>query len=261
MSLPLIALLLAAALMILPPHPRRRLLLGSTPRRPAIPATLACAVLCLILATTTSPAPAIVGTAAAVLVAARHRAALQRRRRRREGEAMTAALETVVGELRVGSHPLQAFGVAATEASGSVGAALRLITARVGLGADIASGLRVVAAESAVPFYWDRIAICWQLASVHGLAMVTLMRAAQRDIVERQRFGSRVEASLAGARMTAVILAGLPGLGILFGELVGASPIGFLFGDGAGGWLMVTGAGLIAAGVLWSDRIVNRLAS
>ncbi len=174
---------------------------------------------------------------------------------------MIAALDTVAGELRVGAHPLQAFGTASAESSGAVGSALSTITARVGLGADIATGLQEVVADSAVPCYWERIAICWRLASDHGLAMATLMRTAQRDIVDRQRFSSRVDASLAGARATAAILAGLPLLGIFLGELLGAHPVRFLMGHGTGGWLLVIGAGLLAAGVLWADRIVDRLAT
>ena len=60
--------------------------------------------------------------------------------------------------------------------------------------------------------------MCWQLAQTHGLAIATLMQAAQRDIVERERFHGRVEAGMAGARATAAILAGLPLLGVLLGE-------------------------------------------
>lgn len=260
MTLSVAALFLAAALLVIPPHPRRRLLLGPARNIPAVPVAVAGTALGLILALTTSPPLTVAAMSVVALAASRRRASLRRRQRRQEGEAMTVVLETVVGELRVGAHPLQAFGIAAVEVSGSVGAALRAITARVELGADIDYGLTAVAAESAVPFYWDRIAVCWRLASDHGLAMATLMRAAQRDIADRQRFSSRVDASLAGARATAAILAGLPVMGILLGELVGARPVVFLLGGGLGGWMLMIGTGLIAAGVLWADRIVNRLA-
>ena len=154
---------------------------------------------------------------------------------------------------------MHAFGIAASESSGTVGAALHTVTARAGLGADVAAGLRGVADQSTVPFYWERIAVCWRLASDHGLAMSTLMRAAQRDIVDRQRFSGQVHAGLAGARATAAILAGLPALGILLGQLIGAHPVRFLLGGGVGSWLLLIGAGLTWAGVAWSDRIVDRL--
>lgn len=89
--------------------------------------------------------------------------------------------------------------------------------------------------------------------------MAALIRTAQRDIVERQRFTARVEAGLAGARATAAILAGLPLLGVFLGELVGAHPVGFLLGGGVGGWLLVVGTTLVCVGLVWADRITDRL--
>ena len=172
---------------------------------------------------------------------------------------MAAALEVVVGELRVGAHPLRAFTIAADESAGGVGESLRKVATRAQLGADVAAGLRSAAGSSSVPAYWDRLAVCWQLAAEHGLAMSTLMTTAHRDIVGRQRFANGVQAGLAGARATAAILAGLPILGVALGELIGARPIRFLLGGGTGGWLLVAGVGLVGMGVTWSDHIVDRL--
>lgn len=259
-TLPLVAILLAAALLTVPSPTRLRRFASPTLRFKVVPAALPLAALILLLAIATTPGLAIVVTGAVVMMAARRRRTRRARVRQGQADEMTAALETVVGELRVGAHPLRAFGIAASEAGGAVGAALGTVTARVSLGADVAAGLRSVAAESAVPLYWDRIAVCWRLAADHGLAMATLMRAAQRDIVDRQRFSSRVDAGLAGARATAAILAGLPLLGILLGQFIGARPLAFLLGDGVGGWLLLVGAALNAAGVAWADRIVDRLA-
>ena len=98
--------------------------------------------------------------------------------------------------------------------------------------------------------------MCWQLAHDHGLAIATVMQTAQHDIAERRRFGSRVEAGLAGARATAAILAGLPLLGLLLGQALGADPVAFLLSGGAGGWLLLIGSALICAGLLWSDTII-----
>ena len=101
--------------------------------------------------------------------------------------------------------------------------------------------------------------MCWQLAQDHGLAIATLMQAAQRDIVERERFAARVDAGMAGARTTAAMLAGLPLLGIGLGQLIGAEPVRFLLSGGSGGWLLVIGVALACAGLLWSDRITARV--
>lgn len=215
----------------------------------------------LVGVTALPPAAVSVIAVSAVMVQWRRSRRAAARGRRAEGRAMAAALEVLVGELRVGAHPAGAFGVAAAESGGTVGRALGTVAIRARLGADVVAGLRSVAAASAVPAYWDRLAVYWQLAARHGLPISTLMRAAHSDIVDRQRFDDRVQAGLAGARATAAILAGLPVLGVLLGHLLGAHPIRFLLGGGLGGWLLVGGVGLVCAGIAWADRIIDRVAS
>jgi tight adherence protein B len=202
----------------------------------------------------------LAGAVAGATVARRYRRRRRSRKGLDEGRALEAGLEVLVGELRVGAHPVHAFGVAAEETGGAVSVALRSVAARAQLGADVAGGLRAAAQWSTLPGHWERLAVCWQLASDHGLAVATLMRAAQRDITERQRFSARVGSSLAGARATAAILAGLPLLGLLLGQLIGARPVGFLLVGHAGGCFLVTGVALLCGGLLWSDRISDRVA-
>ena len=232
---------------------------GGSPPVGAVSRLTACviAAAAVLLPLTTVLAVAVVGATAS----------LRYRRRRRirnavdEGRTLETALDVLVGELRVGSHPVRAFCVAADETVGAVAVSLRAVAARARLGADVAAGLRAAARSSALPAHWDRLAVCWQLASDHGLAIATLMRAAQRDITERQRFSARVSSGMAGARATAAILAGLPVLGVLLGQLIGARPLSFLLSGHAGGWLFVVGSTLACGGLLWSDRITDRLGS
>jgi tight adherence protein B len=180
-------------------------------------------------------------------------------RRAAESEALQGALEVLVGELRVGAHPVAAFSDAATEVDGVVAASLRAVAARARLGADVAAGLRSVATSSSLPTHWERLAVCWQLAQDHGLAIATLMQTAQRDIVERGRFSAKVDAGMSGARTTAAVLAGLPLLGIGLGQLIGADPVTFLLSGGAGSWLLVIGAAFACGGLLWSDHITAQV--
>ncbi len=260
----LAALLLSIALMVVPATPRRRLA-PFAPMRRQVPLhgangfgrIVVCAGVAatLVLPLTTVLAVAVMGTTAGL----RYRRRRRIRRANDEGLALEAALDVLVGELRVGSHPVRAFRVAADESDGTVAVSLRGVSARAGLGADVTAGLRNVARSSALSAHWSRLAVCWQLASDHGLAIATLMRAAQRDIAERQRFSARVAAGMAGSRATAVILAGLPVLGVLLGQLIGARPVSFLLGGHAGGWLLVVGSMLACAGLVWSDRITDRL--
>jgi tight adherence protein B len=183
---------------------------------------------------------------------------MSRRVRAEEASALQSALDVLVGELRVGAHPVSAFEIAAREVDGPVAGSLRAVAARARLGADVAAGLRTLAESSQLPGHWERLALFWRLAQVHGLAIATLMRAAHRDIVEREKFSARVDSGMAGARTTAAVLAGLPVIGLGLGQLIGADPVRFLLSGGIGGWLLVVGVMLAGGGLLWSDRITGR---
>ena len=259
------ALLLSLALLVLPSSPRRRLMRPARVgrRRRVDPTGLAGAAACAVVAAavllplTTVLAVAVVGATASLRYSRRRRI----QRALSEGRTLETALDVLVGELRVGSHPVRAFLVAAEESVGAVTVSLRAVAARARLGADVTAGLRAAGRSSSLPAQFDRLAVCWQLASDHGLAIATLMRAAQRDIAERQRFSARVSSSMAGARATATILAALPVLGVLLGQLIGARPLSFLLSGHGGGWLLVVGSMLACGGLLWSDRITDRLAA
>ncbi|MCB0948648.1 MAG: type II secretion system F family protein [Mycobacterium sp.] len=257
----LAALALAVAVLIGPASSRRRVrLLTMQPRRCRQPtathlAIIGCAATALLM-----PWPASLGFGLLIgTLLGRRRLGARRRVRIEEASALQGALDVLVGELRVGAHPVAAIGVAAKESHGRVGAALGSVAARASLGADVVAGLRAEAHRSTSPDHWERLAVCWRLAQTHGLAIATLMQAAQRDIAERERFHGRVAAGMAGARATAAILAGLPLLGVLLGQAIGAEPLNFLFSAGSGGWLLVLGCTLICCGLLWSDRITARV--
>jgi tight adherence protein B len=256
------ALSLSSALLVVPSSPRRRLgAVGPDWRRARIGRQGAACMAAggALAAAVLLPLPtALALFAVAATAGSRYRRRRRMRRTVDEGRSLEAALDVLVGELRVGSHPVRAFEIAAAETAGAVGTSLHAVAARAKLGADVTAGLRAAERSSALPAHWDRLAVCWQLATDHGLAIATLMRAAQRDIAERQRFSVRVASGMAGARATAAILAGLPALGVLLGQLIGARPLSFLLGGGAGGWLLVVGSALACAGLLWSDRITER---
>ncbi|CAA0081735.1 Uncharacterised protein [Mycolicibacterium vanbaalenii] len=255
------ALALALSVMIAPVSSRRRArgLIPAPPnhrRPPVVPwAVAGWAALLLLIPWTAALAVGLLG----VTLLARRRLTRRRRARADEASALQAALDVLVGELRVGAHPVAAMGVAAKESHGRVGRSLSSVAARAMLGADVAAGLRAEAERSASPSHWERLAVCWELAQSHGLAIATLLQAAQRDISERERFEGRVEAGMAGARATAAILAALPVLGVLLGQSIGAEPLRFLLSGGEGGWLLVIGTGLVCCGLLWSDRITARV--
>jgi len=254
------AILLALALLVVPAPRRRVVVAAASPRRRVAPPAAVWVAVTLVVLFLVLPPPAVLaaGVLAGVLL-------VRRRRRARlragvgEASALQASLDVLVAELRVGAHPVAAIGVAARESDGRVARSLASVAARALLGADVAAGLRAEARRFGVPGHWERLAVCWQLAQTHGLAIATLMQAAQRDLTERERFRSRVDAGMAGARATASVLAGLPALGVLLGCAIGADPLAFLFSDGLGGILLCLGIALIGAGLLWSDHIIARV--
>jgi tight adherence protein B len=199
---------------------------------------------------------------AALLVAGTVAVRLRRSRRVRlhriECRHLLDGLEAVVSELRVGAHPSAAAAVAARESSGIAAAAFAVGSARSRLGGSGAEGL--LRPDSVIAAELGRVADAWQVAERHGLALAELLASARTDLAARIGFRTRTDASLAGARATAAILAALPVLGVGLGQLMGAHPLQVLFISPAGRFLLPLGVGLACAGLLWADEITRRVA-
>lgn len=211
---------------------------------------------CVPLAVVGALGPAL---AAAVVIATarrRHRRRTEVERRNRERAQVLAGLEAVIGELGVGAHPAAACDVAAQECRGDASAALRTAAGRARLGGSAAGGLELPG--SVVADELSRLAEVWSVAETRGLPLADLLQAARSDLQGRSRFRARADAGLAGARATAAVLAGLPVLGIGLGQLMGAAPVRVLAGGGLGSALLVAGTVLVALGLAWTDRIVDR---
>jgi len=193
---------------------------------------------------------------AAGLVAATlaHRGAGRRRRTAsaRDDDDLRRALTVMSADMRAGAPMVHACRSAADELgpSGGIGAALRTMAAELELGGSLEAdpdrhpGLQ-------------RLVRAWTISSQAGLPMVALLDELRTDLVARSDFRSRTQASLAGPRATAAVLAGLPVLGIGLGQLMGAAPLRVLLDSPVGSVLLVIGAGLVCAGLLWSEVITG----
>ncbi|WP_254900563.1 type ii secretion system integral membrane subunit [Rhodococcus sp. 1168] len=190
-------------------------------------------------------------------VALRRKKGQRRRSHRSELDSLIAGLDVVIGELRVGSHPALACASAAADCSGSVALAFGSAAGRARLGGDACAGLLVE--DSPVRVELSRLSEAWHIADTRGLGLAELLGAARQDLLGRSRFRDRTEASLAGARATGTVLSGLPVLGVILGQFMGASPIGVLFGGGLGGALLVLGSMLACAGLMWTDAITEKV--
>lgn len=255
---------LALALVAVPEHGSRRRFIRmfstrSEHRRPAWSTMARAGALAGVVAVLVllGPGPFLAASMIAGTLALRVRRFARERRKKVERGYLLEALETVIGELRVGTHPSAAAEVAAREVHGESARVFAVGAARSRLGGSAAEGLR--RPESPVAAELSRVADAWQVAEQHGLALAELLSAARTDLAERIRFHSRTTAALAGARATAAVLACLPCLGIALGQMMGASPLHVLFASSAGQVLLPLGAGLACAGLLWTDVITRKV--
>jgi tight adherence protein B len=262
MVISLALLLLAAALLCAPGPVGRARLAALWPATPTSarrwrPLTLGPLVLGgLAGLLVVGPGGALAG-ALVSLVASR-----RRRGRRAAGIATTTAeqlaesLHRITDELRAGSHPSTALG--GVRADGPHARDVLGPAAAARLGDDVPAALRRTAAERpAVAAALERIASAWSLADRHGIPLAELLAGVQADTRWRVRFGNTVRAQLAGPRATAAVLTGLPVLGLVLGQLIGADPIAVLRGGVLGQALLVVGVGLAAAGSAWSEQILR----
>ncbi len=192
-------------------------------------------------------------------------AAVVRRRRTRRAAARTDdaaatqladALRRLTDELRAGAHPALALAADCADAP-LASALLAPVAAAAGLGGDVATAWRRGGERHpALATDLDRVAAAWSLAERHGAPLADLLADAHDTIRWRLRFAAAVRAQLAGPRATATVLTGLPGLGLAFGQLMGADPLGVLRGGWLGQTLLMTGVGLVAVGSAWSERLL-----
>lgn len=204
-------------------------------------------------------APGIAGALVAGLITRQRRRTLRDARRDRDDRELIAALAVMSAELSVGAPVVGACRAAvselpAAEDGGTVGPELALMAARAELGGDPGP---VSAHSGAV----RRLAEAWSTSLQFGLPVGDVLAALRADLVARQDFAARTKAGLAGPRATAAVLAGLPILGLLLGEAMGAGPVGVLLETGIGGVLLVIGTSLSVGGVLWSGRITDKVVS
>ncbi|WP_408056901.1 type II secretion system F family protein [Streptomyces huasconensis] len=136
------------------------------------------------------------------------------------------------------------------------GAGRSAVLAAARFGGDVPGALveaaRVPGAEGLLG-----LAACWRVAVDRGAGLAAGLERLEGVLrVERDQRAD-LRAQLAGARSTAVMLAGLPVLGLLMGSALGADPLRVLLHTGAGLGCLVTGGVLEGAGVWWALRIVR----
>lgn len=261
-----VALVLAALGVLLWPdrEARRRLRLGAVgvPRTDAalgriapgavpVPVTAAVAsgAVAAILST-----PLVAGLAAvAGFVAGRSWEARQRDRRAQDRlRWLTEGLAALAAELRSG-RSAEAATAAAVAACADPETATALARALRAPGAAPPHGQD---AELAAAL--DRVAAGVQLSTRTGCSLAAVTAAVEDDLRARHRLRQELRTATAGPRASAMLLAGLPVLGLAMGSGVGADPWRVLTTTRPGQVLLVIGVALELAGLSWSAHLVRR---
>ena len=169
------------------------------------------------------------------------------RRRRSERSRVIRAVAALASELEAGQPPSVALIRSGGEPSCWPAAA-----AAARHGGDVTDALKRDASHTPI---CGPLAACWQVGerSGAGLAAAVGRLAASARSAEEAR--STLEGQLAVPRATARMLAGLPAVGIGFGLLLGADPVGWLTGTPAGRLCLAAGVAMVAVGLWWTARI------
>jgi tight adherence protein B len=200
----------------------------------------------------------LVALLAAVLAVVAARAWLARRHADRLGVqllALTEGLGALAAELRSG-RPLTTATDAAVAACGDeeCGRALARAVRAPGAVSPPPAGSEGAVLGDAL----QRISAAVVLSGRTGCSLAGVLGAVEDDLRARRRHREELRAATAGPGASALVLAGLPALGLAMGSGVGADPWRVLTTTGTGQALLVAGVALELAGLGWSRRLIRR---
>ncbi|HEV2886498.1 MAG TPA: type II secretion system F family protein, partial [Jatrophihabitans sp.] len=172
----------------------------------------------------------------------------------RDRERCRAELAAIVGVLRdeyaAGATIAAAF-TAAAELPGRFRAAIADAAA-------LARDGREVTAALAGQRQLASLAVACDLAGRNGVSLARSLAGVQAELAADQRAHRAVRTALAGPRSSALLLAGLPLIGLAMASAMGADPQRVLLHTGAGRLALVVGVTLDLTGVAWTLALSRR---
>ncbi|MCM1974022.1 MULTISPECIES: type II secretion system F family protein [Streptomyces] len=199
--------------------------------------------------------PLVAGAVAVPLLRRVRVAGQARGARERRGDAVIALCAALAGEVRAGRQPGEALLVAAPD-SGGLGDAQAAVLAAARFGGDVPGALAAAARQPGAEGLRG-LAACWRVAVDQGAGLADGLDRLEAALRAERDQRADLRAQLAGAKSTALMLAGLPVLGLLLGAVMGADPLRVLLHTGAGLGCLVAGGVLEGLGVWWALRIVR----
>lgn len=199
--------------------------------------------------------PVAAGLAGVPLLRRMRLAREEGRRRELRGDAVITLCGTLAGEVRSGRQPGEALLRAAHDSSG-LGDAQAAVLAAARFGGDVPGALATAARQPGAEGLRG-LAACWRVAVDQGAGLAAGLDRLEGALRDDRDQRADLRAQLAGARSTAVMLAGLPALGLLLGTALGADPLHVLLHTGLGLGCLLVGAVLEGLGMWWATRIVR----
>ena len=103
------------------------------------------------------------------------------------------------------------------------------------------------------------LAACWAVGSRTGSGLAASVARLASSARTAEDVRVQLEAQLAAPRATARMLGLLPVVGLGFGVLLGADPLGWLLGSPLGLACLIVGVALTLGGTWWTGRIARRV--
>jgi tight adherence protein B len=177
-------------------------------------------------------------------------------RRQRDAAArrtLCAAVRMITADLEAGGRPAEVLSAAAeVVASPADSAAFAAAAAAAAAGRDVSPELAVAPRLAA-------LGRAWELATYAGAPLSRVLAQVAADFDAQDARARDLAVALSGPRATAVLLAGLPVLGVVLGTALGARPLAFLIETHAGHAVLLLGVALDAVGVIWVERLIRRV--
>ncbi|MFE2275734.1 type II secretion system F family protein [Streptomyces sp. NPDC059454] len=199
--------------------------------------------------------PVVAGAAGVLLLRRVRRAAGERRARESRGDAVIALCGALAGEVRAGRQPGEALLPAARD-SGGLGDVQATVLAAARFGGDVPKALAEAARQPGAEGLRG-LAACWRVAVDQGAGLAAGLDRLEAALRAERDQRADLRAQLAGARATAVLLAGLPVVGLALGAALGADPLHILLHTPSGLVCLAAGGVLEGLGLWWALRIMR----
>ncbi|MET7291447.1 type II secretion system F family protein [Streptomyces griseoloalbus] len=199
--------------------------------------------------------PVAAGAAGVPLLRRVRKATGERRARESRGDAVIALCGALAGEVRAGRQPGEALLPAARD-SGGLGDMQAAVLAAARFGGDVPDALAAAAQQPGADGLRG-LAACWRVSVDQGAGLAAGLDRLEAALRAERDQRADLRAQLAGARATAVMLAGLPVVGLALGAALGADPLRILLHTPSGLVCLVAGGVLEGLGLWWALRIMR----